>query len=85
MRQRENSRLEICKINAGFKDIIKVILYLNQWYIVILDNMMLQYHGKLIRASQGFDGVLESGEASRCDTLITQLKLNANDNVAYAA
>ncbi len=38
-----------------------------------------------IGASQGFDGVLEAGEASRCDPLITKLKLNANDNLAYAA
>ena len=38
-----------------------------------------------IRASQGFDGVLESGEASRCDPLIANLKLNANDRVALAA
>ena len=39
----------------------------------------------LIRASKGFDGVFEAGEASRCNTLIAQLKLNANDNLAYAA
>jgi len=40
---------------------------------------------QLIRASQGFDGVFETGEASRCDTLIANLKLNANNKLAYAA
>ena len=39
----------------------------------------------LIRASQGFDGVFETGEASRCKTLIANLKLNANNKLAYAA
>ena len=48
-----------------------------------LGNDILFY--ELIRASKGFDGVFEAGEASRCNTLIAQLKLNANDNLAYAA
>lgn len=38
-----------------------------------------------IRGSQGFDGDFEAGEASRCDTLIAKLNLNAEDNLAYAA
>ena len=38
-----------------------------------------------IRASQGFDGVFEAGEASRCDTIIAKLKLNAEENLAFAA
>ena len=38
-----------------------------------------------IRASQGFDGVFEVGEASRCDTLTAKFKLNAEENLAYAA
>ena len=42
-------------------------------------------HKNRIRASQGFDGVFETGEASRCQTLMANLKLNANDNLAYAA
>ena len=36
-------------------------------------------------ASNGFDGVVEVGEASRCDTLIAKLKLNANRTLAPAA
>ena len=39
----------------------------------------------LIRGSKGFDRGLAAGEAIRCDTLITQLKINAEENLAYAA
>ena len=42
----------------------------------------LQVH---IRASKGFDRGLAAGEAIRCDTLIAKLKINAEDNLAYAA
>ena len=38
-----------------------------------------------IRASKGFDRGLAAGEAIRCDTLIAKLKINAEDNLAYAA
>ncbi len=40
---------------------------------------------KYIRASNGFDRGLAAGEAIRCDTLIAKLKINAEDNLAYAA
>ena len=36
-------------------------------------------------AGNGFDGVIEVGEASRFDTLIAKLKLNANRTLATAA
>ena len=38
-----------------------------------------------VRASKGLDGVFETGEASRCNTLIANLKLNANENLALGA
>ena len=37
------------------------------------------------RASKGFDGGLAAGEAIRRDTLHHTIKLNAEDNLAYAA
>ena len=59
-------------------------MYLTQGLMTFpLGNDILFY--ELIRASKGFDGVFEAGEASRCNTLIAQLKLNANDNLAFAA
>ena len=45
----------------------------------------LQSGAGSIRASKGFDGGLAAGEAIRCDTLIAKLKINAEDNLAYAA
>jgi len=37
------------------------------------------------RGSKGFDRESEDGEASRRHALIPKLKLNAEDNLAYAA
>ena len=48
-----------------------------------------KYHKELLgnsfRASKGFDRGLAAGEAIRCDTLIAKIKINAEDNLAYAA
>ena len=45
----------------------------------------LQSSAGSIRASKGFDGGLAAGEAIRRDTLHHTIKLNAEDNLAYAA
>ena len=37
------------------------------------------------KASKGFDGVFEVGEASRSSASNAKLKINAEDNLAYAA
>lgn len=39
----------------------------------------------VLRGSKGFDGVIEVGEAIRRYALNPQLKINAEDNLAYAA
>ncbi len=69
----------VCHHLEGSLDIYMVMLY------NYLSGRSVQAELDHIGASQGFDGVLEAGEASRCDPLITKLKLNANDNLAYAA
>ena len=51
---------------------------------MIILSVCIIYVG-MTRASKGFDGGLAAGEAIRCDTLITKLKINAEDNLAYAA
>jgi len=43
------------------------------------------YTDVLLRGSKGFDGVIEVGEAIRRYALIPKLKINAEDNLAYAA
>ena len=48
------------------------------------DSSDMSYLGE-IRASKGFDRGLEDGEAGRRHALIPKLKLNAEDNLAYAA
>lgn len=49
----------------------------------ILTDKVLQFN---IWASKGFDGGTEAGEASRMVMReMAKLKLNANDNLAYAA
>ena len=47
------------------------------------ENLLLS--NVILRASKGFDRELEDGEASRRHTLNPTLKLNAEDNLAYAA
>ena len=48
----------------------------------------ISYNSYLVRyigGSKGFDGVIEVGEAIRRHALIPKLKINAEDNLAYAA
>ena len=52
----------------------------------ILDSYMAVYlPDNWIWGSKGFDGEFEDGEAGRRNALNPQLKLNAEDNLAYAA
>jgi hypothetical protein len=48
---------------------------------VFVSSDILQYTW----GSKGFDRGLAAGEAIRCETLIAKLKINAEENLAYAA
>jgi len=53
--------------------------------IRLLRKAAITFTAPFIRGSKGFDRGLAAGEAIRCDTLIAKLKINAEDNLAYAA
>ncbi len=53
--------------------------------IRLLRKAAITFTAPFIRGSKGFDRGLAAGEAIRCDTLIAKQKINAEDNLAYAA
>ena len=53
--------------------------------IRLLEKAAITFATPFSRASKVFDRGLAAGEAIRCDTLIAKLKINAEDNLAYAA
>ncbi len=62
-----------------YRDILGIILEQRNLFL------KMNRKGFYIRGSKGFDRELEDGEAGRRYALNPKLKLNAEDNLAYAA
>ena len=54
------------------------------WILLFLKRQIYEIDFAGLRGSKGFDRGFAAGEAIRCDTLIANFKLNADNNTQYA-